>query len=298
MKYIVFDMEWNQPEKGNGKIINGMRLNGEIIQIGAVMLDENFNDIDDFDAMISPIHYKIMNQQVFELTHITQKDINHGGNFKDVIEHFFKWCGEDYTFCTWGPDDADILVENMRIHGLDYTNLPPFIDLQKVFSKQILKQDTQCSLLRALEILGEMAYEAHDALNDADNTVSVLWHLNMNADISDCICGKGYSDGTDYIRKDEFTLQAKDVSTALADMALKYFISPITGTRVLCSRWFEESPGRAVSMAEGIDGKAYFLSISLKRINGRYNAKRTVWVMNDDLRERYCNAANIQMEAC
>ena len=298
MRYIVFDMEWNQPVTGICKIINGMRLTGEIIQIGAVMLDENLDDIADFNAMIAPRYYTVMNPDVANLTHITQRDIDNGDNFVEVIRRFFDWCGEDCAFCTWGPDDAEVLVENMRIHRLDYTNLPLFIDLQKVFSKQVLGSETQCALLRALEILGEPAYEAHDALNDADNTVSVLWHLDMTADISDCLSGAGTGDRTDYIRRDKFTVKAKSFSDALMDMTLKYFISPVSGSRVLCSDWITEKPGHVISIARGVDGMDYFLSLSMKRKNGRYDAKRTVWLMDDEMREQYNSIADFQKEAC
>ena len=47
MNYIVIDMEWNQPfSKEHIKIRNGVRLVGEIIQLGAVKMDENKNITD------------------------------------------------------------------------------------------------------------------------------------------------------------------------------------------------------------------------------------------------------------
>lgn len=291
MKYIVVDLEWNQPSNGACKIVNGMRLAGEIIQIGAVMLDDKLNDIADFDAMVRPEHYTVMNSEVAKLTHITQRDIDRGGSFAEVIESFFNWCGDGYVFCTWGPDDERILADNLRIHGLAYPSLPLFIDLQKVFAKQITGTAGQCSLLRALEILREDAYEAHNALNDADNTVTVLWHLDMTADLSDCTSGPGTGNRNDYLRMDSFTVHAGCFRDALADVTLKFFVSPLSGAKVLCSGWVTERPGYVVSAVKGIDGLDYFLSLSMRKRNGNYSARRTVWLMDEEMRARYDSAA-------
>lgn len=53
MQYIVFDLEWNQSP--TGRVIaneNGSRIPFEIIEIGAVKLDENKNVISSFDRLI------------------------------------------------------------------------------------------------------------------------------------------------------------------------------------------------------------------------------------------------------
>ena len=63
MDYVIVDFEWNQSPygKGTGK----KKLPFEIIEIGAVKLDENRNIIDTFDAVIQPKVYK-------KLHHMTQ----------------------------------------------------------------------------------------------------------------------------------------------------------------------------------------------------------------------------------
>ena len=71
MKYIVLDMEWNRPVSRNAMIKHPIKLKGEIIQIGAVMLDENLEEIDNFDVMICPKFYKRMHKEVEALTEYT-----------------------------------------------------------------------------------------------------------------------------------------------------------------------------------------------------------------------------------
>ena len=62
MNYIVFDLEWNQcPDGREGKVEH---LPFEIMEIGAVKLDEDFREVGEFHRLIRPqvypeLHYKI-----------------------------------------------------------------------------------------------------------------------------------------------------------------------------------------------------------------------------------------------
>ena len=56
MNYIVFDLEWNQCPYGKEK--ENKRLPFEIIEIGAVKLDENRNITDSFQLLIKPEVYR------------------------------------------------------------------------------------------------------------------------------------------------------------------------------------------------------------------------------------------------
>ena len=73
MAYIVFDMEWNQPmcaaQPMKGK--NGVKLSGEIMQIGAIKLNENCEIIGDFSLCVKLHFYKRLIKRVRELTGIT-----------------------------------------------------------------------------------------------------------------------------------------------------------------------------------------------------------------------------------
>ena len=55
MDYIVFDLEWNQSSDGQEKEIKEIPF--EIIEIGAVKLDENFQLKDRFNHLIKPKVY-------------------------------------------------------------------------------------------------------------------------------------------------------------------------------------------------------------------------------------------------
>ena len=50
MSYIVLDLEWNQAMSSNASVFNRLpiHLSGEIIQIGAVKLDDDFCPAEEF----------------------------------------------------------------------------------------------------------------------------------------------------------------------------------------------------------------------------------------------------------
>ena len=59
MKYAVLDLEWNQPI--DGKKMENRSLPFEIIEVGAVLLDEDKQMIKSFSEVIRPSVYRQMN---------------------------------------------------------------------------------------------------------------------------------------------------------------------------------------------------------------------------------------------
>ena len=59
MNYIVFDLEWNQSPRGKAGEVS--RLPFEIIEIGAVKLDKDRNEVDRFQQVIRPAVYRTLN---------------------------------------------------------------------------------------------------------------------------------------------------------------------------------------------------------------------------------------------
>ena len=126
MNYIVFDLEWNQSP--NGKEDSVDHLPFEIIEIGAVKLDEGFCQVGEFHKLIRPQVYKKLHFKISEVTHMDMRKLcQEGQRFEDVIREFVEWCGEEeYCFCTWsekrGPDRAP---EEYGLLWPGYTFSPP-----------------------------------------------------------------------------------------------------------------------------------------------------------------------------
>lgn len=186
MNYIILDMEWNQALNRAQTVRSPIVLNGEIIQIGAIKADENFNLIDRLKINVRPKYYKKMNPYVQEITGISSVDLTCGESFPQAFRRLSAWCGEEFRFITWGFDDIGILSDNLKLHGLDSDFGRNYINLQLIFNRQTNAQQLQCSLSAAAESLGiPIDVQVHDAANDAYLTYEVCKKLNMALGIAE-----------------------------------------------------------------------------------------------------------------
>ena len=281
MKYIVFDMEWNQPAWSGGMVMNPVPLTGEIIEIGAVRLNADLQVEEDFCIYVTPQYYRSMNRAVQRLTNIRGKYLRENGvPFPEACRRFLDWCGEEYTFVSWGQNDLPMLVENMRLHGIPADELPGCIDLQQLFAREILHSRQQTSLDDALEQLEEVGEEAHDALHDARNTVKVCAHLPLQ----DC---------PDSCRTRIFpvTQQRREFghrNDVLRDRDLKNFVCPCCGRTVETDLWVRVNGGR--SMARGVCpcGHGYILYLNFYETRSeKFRTARMLYALTDDLQESY-----------
>ena len=133
MNYVVVDFEWNQACYGKGS--ENRKIPFEIIEIGAVKLDENLKEIDRFSRTIRPKVYKKLHYITRDLTGITQEELCASDPFSYVLVDFMLWCGKDYIFCTWGNMDLVELQRNMKYYGLlDLLKGPvKYYNVQKFF---------------------------------------------------------------------------------------------------------------------------------------------------------------------
>lgn len=188
MNYISLDLEWNQAYAQKALAVQKRlecRLRGEVIQIGAVKLDENLNLIGSYRITVKPKFFKVIQRYVMRLTGIDQAMLDHGTPLPEAIERFRRWCGEDFAFLTWGPDDIPMLEDNLRAHRLDGSWLHRVYDLQLIFNRQTDGSKNQRSLEYAMEHFGiEQNLPAHDALNDAYFTALVAQKLDVAAGVA------------------------------------------------------------------------------------------------------------------
>lgn len=176
MNYVVIDMEWNQnPYSDNIK--HG--LTSEIIEIGAVKLDDNLHKLEEFHGLVKPKVFKKFEHHIRQiLTYDEGYLIKNGYPFTEVCSKFREWCGKDFMLCTWGRSDIRVLQENIKYYGLEPVHFPfRYYDLQKIFIEKFLKNVklTGYSLDKAVETLGiPEPLEFHSAINDARYTAAVM----------------------------------------------------------------------------------------------------------------------------
>ena len=180
MHYIVLDLEFNQsfPFKTGKKTEPVAECPFEIIQIGAVKLNENFDILEEFNYMIRPQIYPRLHPFVEKITGIREDDLKGQPSFPEAYEAFLRFIGkEDAILCTWGPDDIKSLFRNILYYNLDadaltdqYLNIQPFAStyLHQEAGKAI-------GLKNAVTELGIEIQEAfHNALNDAVYTAKIF----------------------------------------------------------------------------------------------------------------------------
>jgi len=184
MDYIVFDLEFNQDfSTGNGRRIR--RSCFEIIQIGAVKLDQNLNTIDTFQRYVKPTIYPVINPFITELTGITTEQLVSEEAFPLVFNVFAEFAGgSDTVFCIWGMADLKELYRNIEYHKLDkdrlskrYINLQPYASLHfNLSQKKLMKLKTTAERFDI-----PLVYSFHNALYDAHYTAEIFKRLNKES---------------------------------------------------------------------------------------------------------------------
>lgn len=190
MEYIVFDLEFNQGfDKTLNKTVSNERCPFEIIQIGAIKLDSNFNIIDTFNSYVRPEIYKNIHPFVGKMTGITLKDVVDAPSFAKVYKDFKKFIsGKNPILCVWGTGDLKELYRNITYYDLPSKSLPKsYINIQHYASNYFENPaGKSIGLQNAIQILGlnqDKSY--HDALNDAYYTAQVFMRIQNPSIVPD-----------------------------------------------------------------------------------------------------------------
>lgn len=175
MVYVILDLEWNNTYGRKTKsFIN------EIIEIGAVMLDENLQEISRYSSLIRSQIGKKLRGSVKQLTHITNEDLDNGIPFTKALSQLRRWIGSrDNVVITWGDGDIRVLIENCRyLNGIEIVPfLTNYADIQSYFHSIFNSPPSrQVGLSAAAQILGidEDEYSHHRALDDSLLTAEVF----------------------------------------------------------------------------------------------------------------------------
>ncbi len=235
---IVFDLEWNQ---GKGNVNEEIPF--EIIEIGAVKLDQKNRICGEYSQVIKPEIYKQMGYAIQKIVPVEMKELRNGKSFEDAMKDFLEWCGDSYIFATWGPLDISYLQMNMKYYNIPlFSKKPlPFIDVQKMFSFEYEDKKSRKTLEYAVDYLGiSKDIPFHRAFSDAYYTAKVLEKIK-NKDTLEHISHDVYSPpkrNRDVVRmqfSDYNKIISKeypDKSTALLDKEIKEMRCQICGRKM------------------------------------------------------------------
>lgn len=110
MNYIIFDLEATCTSDRSQKFQN------EIIEIGAVKINDKLEIIDEYQSFIKPILNPKLTDFCKELTSIKQSDVDSADKFPIVISEFMDWVGDDSILCSWGFYDKKQIISDLQLH--------------------------------------------------------------------------------------------------------------------------------------------------------------------------------------
>lgn len=210
MAFVIIDLEFNNLE-GIHKYypnlfkeypsLENIDLDNEIIEIGAIKLDNYMKPLNEFKAFIKPSVIPVLNPKISEITNITEEDLKKGLSFEEGIEKLSKLIDEGDIICSWAKDDIIEIINNAIYYKYDNLHwLKNYLDLQE-YSTKILAKKKSLSLKNALEELKIKIdnNKLHDALNDAIYTAEVFKRIYNSRVLKN------------YIIKDIYNMPAMDI---------------------------------------------------------------------------------------
>ncbi len=271
-------MEWNQAMSSKSSVFNRLpiHLRGEIIQIGAVRLNDDWTPGEEFQIDVKPVYFNKMHYKVKKLTGIDSARLSGACGFKEAFARFRKFCGEDCTFYTWGYDDKGIMEQNIIIHDLDWDWIRGWINLQLIYNMQTEGDNNQKSLSAAMEHFSiEQTRTAHDALGDAYNTALVCSRLDMESGLAGYeeaqhrlstrvkAHAQGDADGPEALEHVTFSGYANR-SAVFADEKLTTGRCPICSAPLSLSRWVNQGDKRFMTLGACEEHGSYLIRVKLR----------------------------------
>ena len=182
MKHVVVDLEMNPVSREFREVRR--KLNEEVIEIGAVRLDENFQQEAEFQCYVKP-EYGPIKKHITSLTGITQAMVADKKTYAACFQDFVDWVGEDETkIYSWSMSDIKQLRSECRYKlpdfDIEWLN-ERWVDLQQEFDDRLGLHNS----LALKHALGAMDHKfegtQHTALADAINTSAILTLMQDDA---------------------------------------------------------------------------------------------------------------------
>lgn len=170
MKYVILDLEWDTvyypPQK---------RFVNQILQIGAVKLDENFNKLDTLELNIKSQISKKVSKRFTDITGITTEDMLSGIPLYEAVEKYNTFVKDTQVAMTWSDTDLYTILDNQKVLLKEKVtfSFDKYLDLQKLVQGEMQRKGyeskNQVSLESAAQFfkIDTKKFEFHTALDDS-----------------------------------------------------------------------------------------------------------------------------------
>lgn len=180
MLYVVIDLEMNNVAKMFSE--QRKKCQSEIIEIGAVVLDEDLIEVGNFKTYVKPSFNTVIDRKIHQLTGISTEMVVNAPSFIEAFKMLTNYCrafDDDLLFVEWSTSDHTQILK--EIYQKDYVMteyeqkiMGNWHDFQHEFG-ELLGLSKQISLSDALMYAGEdFVGSQHDALFDARNTAELF----------------------------------------------------------------------------------------------------------------------------
>lgn len=181
--YVIVDLEMCNVTSSDIK--EECHLKNEIIQIGAVLLNEKLEIYDTYMTYVKP-KFGALDSVIIELTGISNDDLEEAPYFEEAIKDFLYWVPNNSKLVSWSENDELQVRREAAAKGIAMPKLmrlfDSWIDCQKTFGK-VMYSSRNYNLVEALNI-SSIDYDSnvHDALVDAKNTALIFAKMEKEKD--------------------------------------------------------------------------------------------------------------------
>lgn len=172
---IFIDLEMNTTD---ARLVHKKDLRNEVIEIGAVRMDEHFHPLDRFRIFVRPQYNGVIERKIYKLTGISNAAVSEAVSLTKALDALEAWCGSDgCEVYAWSTSDLTQLRKECRFKGIDSIFLDEIVqwhDFQEDF-RQMLGEKSILSLSNAMRRAGlEPEGSLHDASWDAYNSARLM----------------------------------------------------------------------------------------------------------------------------
>ena len=191
MNYIILDLEWN-----NTFLKKEKRFINEILQIGAVKLNNRFDIIDSFQVTVKSSLTKKLSNRVKELTGITNEEMLLGVSLEEAVKQYNNWVSNGSITMTWSNSDLYAILENSKVFLNEKLtlNIEKYVNLQAFVQNELrisgFEINNQISLNNAATLLNisTEGFELHNARDDSAIAALLLKRTYNKKRFSALIC--------------------------------------------------------------------------------------------------------------
>ncbi|MBR6916697.1 MAG: exonuclease domain-containing protein [Clostridia bacterium] len=282
MKYVVFDMEWNQTYGKERSLSFGKSLTGEIIEIGAVRLDERFRPEEYLRIYIKPVFYKKLHSMVKRLTGISNDLLFDAPYFPEAYREFLDFCTDDFATITWGDSDVPVLRENIEAHKLPKWTAKNY-NLQSIYMKQT-GQKNCVSLESATAALGIDSTDIsfHDAACDAEVTAEICAKIDTASGIESYTFPIGELNESDVVAFEKVS-GVVNLQKLRADPRIRITFCPECRAEMDAKRIIPQGSGKKIAKLTCPEHGDYLLRLRTHHVGDNvFTVSKTLYTWSDE----------------